>query len=62
MLEKYKDVLTTRELCELLPLGRSKIYELLRKGIIRNIRIGKKIIIPKTFVVEFLSQQGGDAI
>lgn len=62
MLENYKDVLTARELCEVLPLGRCKIYELLRAGTIRNIKVGKKIIIPKEYVLEFLGCSGGEVV
>lgn len=55
MLENYKDVLTVKELCELLPLGRSKVYELLKNGTIKSIRVGTRIIIPKQNVLKFLS-------
>lgn len=58
MLEKFKDVLTVRDLFEILPLGRSKIYELLRNGQIRHLRVGTKIIIPKQNVIDFLSYGG----
>ena len=55
MLEKCKDVLTVNDLFEILPLGRSKIYELLKNNQIKHLRIGKKIIIPKQSVIDFLS-------
>ena len=54
MLESYNDVLSVKDLCSLLPIGRSKVYELLRNGTIKSIRIGTRIIIPKQNVVDFL--------
>ncbi len=55
MLENYSDVLSVNDLCKLLPVGRSKVYELLRNGTIKSIRIGTRIIIPKQNILEFLS-------
>lgn len=46
-LEEYGDVLTVKELIEFLPIGRNNIYKLLSDGIIRNLKVGKKIIVPK---------------
>ena len=48
MLEKYKDVISVDELCEILHIGRNTTYKMLRSQEIPNIRIGsKKYIIPK---------------
>lgn len=55
MLENCNDILTVKDLCALLPIGRSKIYELLKNGTIKSVRIGTKIIIPKQNILEFLS-------
>lgn len=54
MLENYKDVLTPRELKEILRIGFNSIYKLLKKGDIKSLKIGNKIIIPKTAVLEYL--------
>ena len=55
MLEKYKDVLTVGELCEILHIGRNTAYKLLRSQQIPNKRIGnKKYIIPKKGVKKYL--------
>ena len=56
MLETYNDVLTPVELKSILHLGTNKIYQLLSDGIIKSIRCGKKILIPKIFVEDFLSR------
>lgn len=55
MLDGYKDVLTVNDLYEILPIGRNKIYELLNNNTIKNIHIGKKIIIPKKSLIEYLT-------
>lgn len=54
MLDDYKDILTVHDLCEIMPIGRNSIYNLLHTNRIKNIRVGKKIIIPKQAVKEFL--------
>ena len=56
MLETYNDVLTPVELKSILHLGTNKVYQLLSDGIIKSIRCGKKILIPKIFVEDFLSR------
>ena len=55
MLENCKDVLSVSDLCKLLPIGRSKVYELLKNGTIKSIRVGTRILILKEKVLEFLS-------
>ncbi len=57
ILDSYADVLTVNDIMNILHIGRSKAYELLRSKVIPCIRIGKKYIIPKNLMVEFLSKQ-----
>ncbi len=54
MLEDYKDVLSVNDLYDILPIGRNNIYKLLNSNIIKNIRVGNKIIIPKQYLIDFL--------
>ena len=54
MLESYPELLSIEQLCKILNIGRVKAYELLKKGEIKNKRIGKKYIIPKKSVISFL--------
>lgn len=54
MLDNYNDVLTTKELKEILRIGFNKVYELLKNGKIKSLRVGNKIIIPKSAVLEYL--------
>lgn len=43
------------ELMPLLRLSRNTIYELLRSGQIRSVKIGKRYLIPKNAIIEFLN-------
>lgn len=55
MLDNYSaDVVSVEELCRILRLGKNSVYDLLKKGKIKNLRVGKKYIIPKKSVIEFL--------
>ncbi|MBR1832290.1 MAG: helix-turn-helix domain-containing protein [Ruminiclostridium sp.] len=54
MLEKYPELISITQLCEILGIGRVKAYQLLKANIIKCKRIGKKYIIPKKSVIEFL--------
>lgn len=55
MLESYSDVLTVQDVMMILHIGRSKAYELLRTNEIPSMKIGKKYIVPKHLLIDFLS-------
>ncbi len=38
----------------MLKIGKNKVYELLKSGEIKSIRIGNKYIIPKKSVIDFV--------
>ena len=46
--------LTVSEAGDILRIGRSKAYQLVRCGAIRSIRIGRSIRVPKDAVAEYL--------
>lgn len=54
LFENYKDVVTINELMTMLRVGKNKAYELIRNGTIQTIKIGRKYIIPKISVIDFL--------
>ena len=56
MFNHYHDVLSVKELCEALSIGRNTAYALLRSGEIKSIRIGRKIKIPKIYLIEYLTR------
>lgn len=54
VLDSYADVLTVDDVMKILHIGRNKAYELLRSKEIPSIKIGKKYIIPKNLLIDFL--------
>ena len=50
----YPDVVSIDDLKSMLNIGRNTAYSLLQNGSIKTIRIGRKYIIPKQSVIEFL--------
>lgn len=54
MFNKYPDVLTVKQLSEALGIGINKAYELVNLHIIGSKRIGRRIIVPKTCLIDYL--------
>lgn len=54
-LSNLPDVLTPKELSDVLKIGITNTYKLLKQQQIKSIKIGNKYIIPKKSVVEFLT-------
>lgn len=50
----YPDVVGVDDLTHMLNIGKNKAYELINTNKIQSIRIGRKHIIPKFRVIEFL--------
>jgi excisionase family DNA binding protein len=55
MFEQYPDVVTVRQLCEMLKIGRNTAYGLVQSGVIESIRVKGQIRITKASVIKFLS-------
>ena len=56
MLEQYKDVLTIKDLKEILPIGTNNIYKLINTNTIKHIRVGNRILIPKVNLINYLTK------
>lgn len=54
-LEDYGEVLTPMQAKEILCVGRNAIYDMLKTKRIQSFRVGKKILIPKICVENFLN-------
>lgn len=54
-IEDFPVVLTPEQLSDILKIGRNGIYNLLRSGAIRSIKIGKQYRIPREALSEYLS-------
>lgn len=52
--EEFPDVVNVDDLTKMLGIGRNKAYELIHTNAIQSIRVGRKHIIPKFRVIEFL--------
>ncbi len=54
VLADFPDVLNFNQLQTILGIGRHSTYRLLQDNRITHVRVGKKYIIPKLGVIEFL--------
>ena len=52
--DNVPDVLTPAEVANVLKLGRTTTYKLLQSGEISSIKMGRKIIVPKKFLDDFI--------
>lgn len=57
MFKNYPDIMSVEQLQNALHIGRAKAYQLIRDNRIKYIRIGKKIRIPKIYLIEFVCSQ-----
>lgn len=55
MLEEYPDVLTVEHLQDILCVGKSTTYRLLKSGLIKHFKIGKQIRIPKGCLIDYIT-------
>lgn len=56
MFSDYPDVVSISEVQSMLRIGRNAVYNLLKNGTISSIKMGKRYIIPKASVIEFLAR------
>ncbi|MDE7019262.1 MAG: helix-turn-helix domain-containing protein [Lachnospiraceae bacterium] len=57
MFESYPDVVRPQQLEDMLQIGRTKLYGLLRTGQIPNKRIGANYFIRKDAVIAYLEEK-----
>ena len=55
MFEAYPDILTAEQLQEILHVGKSTTYRLLRTGEIRSFKVGRQFRVPKEYLLDYLS-------
>jgi len=55
MFSEYKDVVSIDDISEMLNIGKSSVYNLLQGNQIRHVKVGKKYIVPKQSVIDFVS-------
>ena len=54
LFNNYPDIITVSQLAKMLNIGKSSAYALLQKNRIHHVRVGKKYIIPKSAVLDFI--------
>lgn len=57
MFSEYGDIVTVEEVMKMLQIGRVSVYQMLKSGEIRSLKVGKKYIIPKKSVIELFDFQ-----
>lgn len=55
---KYPDILTTKQVQEILGIGRISVYNLIESGQIKAFQIGRTYKIPKISIINFLKERG----
>lgn len=56
-MEYNKEVLTIDDIMSILHIGRNTVYKLLKEGVIKSIKVGKRYIVPRKAITDFLSVQ-----
>lgn len=56
MFNSYPDILSVKQLCEILDIGKNTAYRLLQGGEIKSIKIGKVYKIPKKEVRRYIDR------
>jgi excisionase family DNA binding protein len=54
---EYDDVVTVNDVMKMLHIGKSNVYKLLKDNSIKSVKVGKRFIIPKRSVIEFVTIQ-----
>ncbi|MGN0148849.1 MAG: helix-turn-helix domain-containing protein [Clostridia bacterium] len=54
LLKNYNDYLTVNDIYNILPVGRTKIYTLIRNGRIKAKLVGNKYVISKVSLIKFM--------
>lgn len=55
---EYPDIVSVEQVMSMIRVGKSSTYNLLKLNRIRHVRVGKKYIIPKNAVVDFVCHNG----
>jgi len=56
-LKNEPDVLTVRDVARILRIGKNKAYEIIHNGELSAIKIGNRLLIPKTVLIAFLEDE-----
>lgn len=57
MFEAYDDILTILEVADILKIGASQTYKIVRSGQLKGYKEGKDWKIPKSCLIEYITQK-----
>lgn len=55
MLKDFPDVLTVKQVAEVLGICENSVYRLINSKVIGSKRVGRKILVPKVCLIDFLT-------
>lgn len=55
MLNSYPDVLTVRQVADILGICENSAYRLVRGRVIGSRKVGRKILVPKVCLIDYLN-------
>ena len=56
MFNNSPDMLTVRQVADLLRIGRNTAYELVRAGLVPSVKIGRQIRVSKQAVIDYIAR------
>lgn len=59
MFNEYEDIMSIEDVMEALHIGKNRVYDLLKQGLIRGWQMGRPWKIPKESVIEYVRSQAG---
>jgi excisionase family DNA binding protein len=57
MFDSYPDVVSVEEIQQMLRIGKNAVYQLLKDGAIKSIKVGKRYVVPKKYIIDFLIEK-----
>lgn len=57
-----KEFLTQKDLLDILPFGKTKLYDLLRRRIIPTVKVGRNYVVTRTALYEWFEKYKGKTI
>lgn len=57
MFNNFPDVLSVKDVCTALGLGKNTVYALLKSETIKSLPIRGKYVIPKEYLIDFIENQ-----
>ena len=57
MLNEYKDMMIVKDMAQALRICKNKAYDLVKLGIIPSLKNGRRYLIPKQYVIDYLLSQ-----